>query len=761
MILKVKGLDCASCALKIEESLKKDSQLNDVRVDYLKESISFNSNNAIDLDNIKKKILDIDSNIVFLNNKKEKHTYYLSGMDCASCALKLEDKLNKQSFIEKANIDFKNERLIIEYDEDDYNKLKEIVFNFEDNLSLQKEKIVIREHLNYKMLISIIISLLLIVLTIFTSMEDNLKLFIYLIAYLIVGYDILIKVVKNLFKGNVFDENFLMGIATIAAFLIGEHLEAIAIMLFYKVGQLFQDLAVNKSRKSISDLMNIQADYANVVMDNEIIKVDPSKVKVGDLIIIKPGEKIPLDGVVFEGSTFLDTKALTGESIDYYVKESDEVLSGSINKESLIKVRVSKLYEDSTLYKILELVENSSLHKASSENFITKFARYYTPIIVLLAILLTIIPPLTFSTLPFDVWVYRALIFLVISCPCALVISIPLGFFSGIGNASRHGILIKGANYLEALNDVDSIVFDKSGTITKGDFKLHNIYPKSDISEKQLLEYVAYAEYYSNHPIATSIKKVYLDKIDENIISGYQEISGQGIKVKINDDSFLVGNELLMKTNNILFEKVNSLTTIIHLSKNNKYLGYLEVGDEIKADSIKAFKMLKELNINNISLLSGDNESVVKDVAQKLGIKNYFAKLLPQDKIRIFENMKTPKNKKKVFVGDGINDAPLLAQADIGIAMGGIGSDAAIEAADIIIMNDEISKIATAIKISHKTKKIVTQNIVLALSIKLLVLVLGVFGLASIWQAVIADVGVAIIAIFNSMRILNNKEIGD
>ncbi len=763
MILKIKGLDCANCALKIENKLKEDPRLSNVHVDFVKQAISFDMEDDVNLDEIKQKVIDVEDDITFLDNQTAKYTYFLNGLNCADCVSKLEAKLNKQDYIEEARIDFNKAKLHIVYNEDDYSKVKAIVTNFEDGLTIQKDKVIIREHVNYEMLITIIISIILIGLTFIIPMRDNIKLFIYLVAYLTAGYDILIKVVKNLLKKDIFDENFLMGIATIAAFAIGEYLEAIAIMLFFKVGELFQDLAVNRSRKSISSLMDIQADYANVVEKDKLVQKDPSEVKIGDYLIIKPGEKIPLDGVVVQGKTYLDTKALTGESKDFQVESGDEVLSGSINKENLIKIRVTKLFEDSTVAKILDLVENSSANKAPTENFITKFARYYTPTVVFIALAVAIIPPLTFSNDGFYDWIYRALIFLVISCPCALVISIPLGFFGGIGNASKHGILVKGANYLEALNQVESIVLDKTGTLTKGNFKVTKINSVTDLSESELLEIAAYVENYSNHPIALSIKNAFNQTIIEKNISDYQEISGQGIKAKINNDIILAGNALLMKENNVAFKESDTYSTIIYLSKNNEYLGYIEVGDELKEDSISAISKLKDLGIKNIVMLSGDSKNVVENVARKLGIDQYFAKLLPQDKVRIFEELEQNKSDKKkiIFVGDGINDAPVLARADIGIAMGGIGSDAAIESADVIIMNDEISKIATAIKIANKTKRIVVQNIVLALSIKIGVLILGVFGLASIWQAVIADVGVAIIAIFNAMRVLNDKKVGE
>ena len=717
------------------------------------------------MDSTENKTLKTTSNSFLQAQEVKQYTYKLNGLNCANCADKIERKLNERTEITFARIDFPKQKLIIEFKEKDFKIVEDIVHSIEDNVKIVAEtdniKLVTKESINYKILISISLSLLIILFTFLIPISDNLKIGMYLIAYLIASYDILIKVVKNLIKGQIFDENFLMGIAGFAAFGIGEYLEAIAIIIFYKVGEFCQDLAVKHSRRSITNLMDLKAEYANIVEAGQIKQVDPSIVKVGDQLIIKPGEKVPVDGKVIAGSSYLDTKALTGESLAQKVRINDEILSGSINQDSPLTIEVTKEYQDSTVAKILDLVENSSINKAPTENFITKFARIYTPIVVLVAILVALIPSLTFSNEGFYPWLYRSLIFLVVSCPCALVISIPLGFFGGIGCASKHGILIKGANYLEALNKVETIVFDKTGTLTKGNFALVNIKLTSKCQKDELLKYAAYAESYSNHPIAIAIKEAYHEQVALEQLDNYQEISGQGIQVEINNEKILAGNSLLMENNGIKYEKQENDLTIIYLAKEKDYLGYLELADQVKNDSVQGLKELKALGIKKLIMLTGDKKTVAQKVAKTVGIDQFFASLLPQQKV---ERLKEIINNKTaghnvVFVGDGINDAPVLAQADLGIAMGGVGSDAAIETADIVIMNDEIPKIATAIKIARKTKRIVNQNIILALGIKAIVLILGVLGMAMIWEAVVADVGVTILAIFNSIRILNNKNI--
>lgn len=580
---------------------------------------------------------------------------------------------------------------------------------------------------------------------------------IYIISYIIVGLDIVKKAIRNIFKGKVFDENFLMTVATIGAFGINEFPEAVAVMLFYQVGELFQSYAVDKSRKSIASLMDIRPDFANVVRNNEIEKVEPDEVKLGETIVVKTGEKIPLDGIIIEGNSMLDTMALTGESVPRSVKVNDEVLSGSINQNGLLKIKVTKEFEESTVSKILDLVENASNKKSKSENFITKFAKYYTPIVVIIAVIIAIIPPIFLGWNTFSDWLYRALSFLVVSCPCALVISIPLSFFGGIGGASKDGILIKGSNYLEALAQTEIVVFDKTGTLTEGVFDVQKIAPVG-VSEEELLKLVAHAENYSNHPISKSIKKAYNKEIDENIVKNPQELSGRGISAQIDNQEILVGNEKLMNENSINFEKCVDVGTILYVAKNGEYIGYILIADKIKDDSFKAIKELKKNNIKQTVMLTGDKENVGKDVAKKLEMDTVYTELLPDGKVKKVEELLKQKSEqgKVVFAGDGINDAPVLTLADIGIAMGGLGSDAAVEAADIVIMTDEPSKIVNAIKISKKTMRIVKENIIFAIFVKIAVLVLSAIGMATMWKAVFADVGVSIIAIINALRVLKN-----
>lgn len=609
--------------------------------------------------------------------------------------------------------------------------------------------------------IKIIISFLLFLVS-FIFKFDNIWInnSLYIISYIIVGFEILKKAFRNILRGKVFDENFLMSVATIGAFGIGEFPEAVAVMLFYQVGELFQSYAVNKSRKSISSLMDIRPDYANVYVNDTLEKVNPNKVKVGDIIVVKPGEKVPLDGIIIEGSTNLDTKSLTGETMPRCVSSSFEVLSGSINLNGLIKIRVTKEFGESTVSKILNLVESASSKKSKSENFITKFARYYTPTVVIIPLIISLIVPLIINE-NFSTWIYRGLSFLVVSCPCALVISIPLSFFGGIGGASKMGILIKGGNYLEALANVDTIVFDKTGTLTKGVFAVCKVEPVG-ISKEELLKYAAYAENYSSHPIAIAIKTTYNDNVDESKIKNVEELTGFGVKASINKHNVLVGNEKLMEENDIKFDKCYDVGTILYVAVNNKYKGYILIADEIKDDAKETILELKENNIKKTVMLTGDRKSVGLSVAESLKIDEVHTDLLPQDKVSIVQKLLDNKSSKSkvAFVGDGINDAPVLALADIGFAMGGLGADSSIEASDIVIMTDEPRKIVSAIKLSHKTMRIVKENIIFAISVKIAVLILAVFGISTMWEAVFADVGVSVIAILNALRVLNvNKKL--
>lgn len=579
---------------------------------------------------------------------------------------------------------------------------------------------------------------------------------ILLVSYIIIGYDVLLKAFRNIKRGKIFDENFLMSIATIGAICISDMREAVAVMLFYQIGELFQSYAVNKSRKSIIELMDIRPDYANVIRNGKHEKVDPNEVNIEEIILVKPGEKIPLDGVIVEGKSLLNTVALTGESVPRSVKENDEVLSGCINNEGILKIKVTKKFGDSTVSKILDLVENASNRKSKSEAFITKFAKYYTPIVCGIALVVAIFPPLILKE-PFNTWIYKALSFLVVSCPCALVISIPLSFFGGLGASSNIGVLVKGSNYLEALSNVDIVVCDKTGTLTEGVFKVQEINAVG-ISNEELLKMTAYAESFSNHPISISLKEAYGKKIDSSKVTKAREIVGKGIYAKVLGKDVYVGNDKLLKELEIKIDKVNKTGTVIYTVIDNKYCGYILISDKIKEDSYKMIKSLKKNNISKIVMLTGDRENISKSISNELKLDEYYAELLPQDKVSITEKIMHEKDGNLLFIGDGINDAPVLALSDIGVSMGSLGSDAAIEASDIVIMTDEPSKISDVIKISKKTMKIVRENIVFAISIKIAVLILSLLGIATMWSAVFADVGVSVIAILNSLRILNVKK---
>ena len=601
----------------------------------------------------------------------------------------------------------------------------------------------------------IIISAMLFAIALFVRMSQNLQLILMLVAYILLGKDTVLKAVKNVEKGDFFDENFLMTVATLGAIIIGEYPEAVAVMLFYEVGELFQGYAINKSRKSIADMMDIKPEYANVIRDNKSIKVDPDEVQIDEIIEIKPGERVPLDAIIIKGETTLDTSALTGESIPVEVREGASILSGCINLNALILAKVTKEYFDSTVNKVLDLVENAAAKKSTSERLITRFAKIYTPIVISLAVLLAILPPIISGEYNFRLWIFRALAFLVVSCPCAFVISVPLSFFSGIGAASRAGILIKGGNYLEILSKVDIVVFDKTGTLTKGVFNVQKVVVvDKSIKEDEFISLVAMAESGSNHPISKSIQKYYNREIDKNSINSIKEISGKGIEALINNMKILVGNEKLVNIPSNLV--IDDIGTILYVEIDNKFTGYIVISDEIKKDASKAIKGLKDIGVKKSIMLTGDIEKVGKKVGEDLGLDEIYTNLLPQDKVSKFEEIIENKKSKGniAFVGDGINDAPVLARADVGIAMGAMGSDAAIEAADVVIMTDEPSKIVTAIKSSKKTMKIAMQNITLAFGVKAIALILSALGIADMWMAVFADTGVTILAVLNSFRAL-------
>ena len=713
----------------------------------------------------------------------------VKGLHCANCAAKIEKKLNEMQNVKEARIDLVGEKIFLTAEEKNSSVLVNAVQKIADSIE-EGVKIFLPAKHNHAHShdhahdhshhhsgeVGEMIKILVIGgIFYFAASYPNLfsaylspdtvtfaKIILFLISYIIIGGHVLTTAFKNILKGQFFDENFLMAVATIGAFAIGEYHEAVAVMFFYQVGELFQSMAVNKSRKSIASLMNIRPDYANLKVRSNITKVSPEEVKINDFIVVKPGEKVPLDGIITEGSSSFDTSALTGESLPVSKNIGEKVLSGSVNKTGLVTIKVTKLFSESTVSKILDLVENANSKKSKTENFITKFARYYTPTVVGIAVLMAIIPPFVMKNTTFYEWLYKALVFLVLSCPCALVISIPLGFFGGIGGASRHGILIKGGNYLEALNNVETVVMDKTGTLTKGVFKVTEINPENNITKEELLQYAAYAESFSTHPIAESVIKEYQKnnlQIDKSLIKNYEEISGYGIKTEVNGKSVIAGNIKLMNLENIKTENNSQTGTVVYVAIDGKYAGNLLISDEIKEDSLRAIEDMKKIGVKKTVMLTGDSKAIGESIAEKLNIDKAYTELLPSDKVEkieeIFEERKS--NSKILFVGDGINDAPVLARADIGVAMGGVGSDTAIEAADVVIMNDEPSKIVTAIKIAKKTRTIVWQNIALALGVKIITLVLGVMGFATIWAAIFADVGVALLAILNAARVIRMK----
>ena len=727
----------------------------------------------------------------------------LSGLDCANCANKIEDRVNRLELVEEANLNFSTSQLTVLIKEsalkiDVITEIKRIVKQLEphvvveervstqvvhkssccggscsshteshhgqaghshehshktlDNESSSKVFSFIKE--NAWLLLGVIIFL-----AIHTFKPVGiLEVVLYGVSYLLIGGKVLLTAFRNITRGEIFDENFLMMVATVGAFAIGEYPEAIAVMLFYEIGELFQSYAVNRSRKSISSLLDIRADHANLVTESGTKEVAPEAVSIGDLIVIKPGERVPLDGEIIEGECYLDTSALTGESIPRLISVGEEILAGCINTNALVKVRVTKVAGESTVARILELVENASSKKAQTEKFITKFARVYTPIVVLLAVLIAIIPPFVFQV-NFSTWLYRSLSFLVVSCPCALVVSIPLGFFAGLGGASKQGVLVKGGNYLEALNHVETVVFDKTGTLTKGVFKVSQIKPVN-MNESEFIELAAYAESQSTHPIAKSIVDAYTQVIDTTVLSQYEEIAGHGIKVFVGDKEVLIGNVKLMQRANLNVAEVDAIGTIIHMVVNQQYVGYMVIADEIKENSKAAIAKLKQHGVSKVVMLTGDHEGVAKKVAAELGVDEVYAGLLPHQKVEHVEEILAHKTKDKnvVFVGDGMNDAPVLARADIGVAMGGIGSDAAIEAADVVLMEDDPMALVKAINKAKQTSTILYQNIIFALGVKILVMILVACGLATMWAAVFADVGVTILAVMNSTRALKSKK---
>lgn len=708
--------------------------------------------------------------------ERMKKELILEGLDCASCAVKIEEHVKQMNGVAAASVNFATKTLTLEVREGGnldnilssthraVKKLEPDVVvkekreggtEFTDGTGTKQSEVV-REPPYLTKRVAFGVGAALFIAGLLYTLPFWAELSLFLVSYLLLGGSILLKAVKNILRGHLFDENFLMAIATLGAFAMKEFSEGVAVMLFYRVGEFFQDLAVNRSRKSIAALMDIRPDYANLVIGEEMKKVEPSRVRIGDRIMVKPGEKVPLDGEVVEGRSMLDTSALTGESVPREAKAGSEILSGCVNLNGALTVQVTKTFAESTVSKILDLVENAGSKKAPTENFITHFAKYYTPAVVFSAAALAFIPPLLLPGATFAEWVHRALIFLVVSCPCALVISIPLGFFGGIGAASKSGILVKGGNFLEALHNVETVVFDKTGTLTKGVFKVTQMKASGSLTEEALLEYAAYAESRSNHPIAISIRHAYGKEIDQRDISDYEEIPGHGVKGIVRGRKVIAGNDALMRKEKIPFAEVDTAGSVVHLAIDGIYSGYILISDELKVDSREAIKGLKRIGIRRLVMLTGDREAVAEQTAKEIGIDEVHAGLLPYQKVEQVERLlkqASPKG-KLVFMGDGINDAPVLARADIGVAMGGVGSDAAIESADVVIMTDEPSKLATAIHIAKRTRQIVWQNIFFALAVKGVVLLLGAGGIATMWEAVFADVGVSVLAVFNAMRVM-------
>jgi len=781
-ILILEGLDCANCAAKIEAQAQNIDGVKSASVDFVSKKMTIEADDKNEFGRILQEVsvivnkLEPDVKIVDTEKTKaNKSIVMLEGLGCANCAAKMEKEISGLEGVEFAAVDFVSKKLTLEIspkvNRTELNeKIEGIVKKIEPEVKVVFEKDTSKanvkenneeeeEGVNKKEIIRLVVGGAIFAVGIIFNFQNWLELTIFIISYIIVGGDVVLRAIKGIARGQVFSEHFLMSIATIGAFFVGEYPEGVAVMLFYLVGELFQDMAVGHSRKSISALMDIRPDYANLKVGDEIRKVSPEEVNIGDIIIVKPGEKVPLDGKVIEGNSMVDTAALTGESVPRELEPGNGALSGFINVNGVLTIEVTKDFADSTVSKILDLVQNASSRKAPTEKFITKFARYYTPIVVFGALALAIIPPLVIPGATFNTWIYRALVFLVVSCPCALVISIPLGFFGGIGGASKRGILVKGSNYLEALNNVEMVVFDKTGTLTKGIFEVVDVNPQVDFTKEELIEYAAFAESHSSHPIALSILKVYNKDVDFTKIEGYDEIAGHGILAKVGGKEILAGNSKLMNKENIIYQDVETLGTVVHVAVDKKYAGNIVISDAVKEDSADAIKGLKAVGVGTIVMLTGDRKAVGEKIGAQLGIDEVYSELLPADKVEKIESLEAKKSPKGkiVFVGDGINDAPVLARADIGMAMGGLGSDAAIEAADIVIMTDEPSKIVTAIKVAKRTRNIVMQNIVFALGVKAIFLALGAAGVATMWEAVFADMGVAIIAILNAMRVMNTK----
>lgn len=801
---RVIGLDCPNCTMKLEEYLNKQDFINDCSINFASGLMTFSSDSNIDdneLLNLIKKVENVEiENLNKSENHHEEHEccshhheeheccghhheeheccshhhcgydhdhnhkvdnrelsgsikFSIIGLDCANCAKKVEDEIRKQDYVNDVVVNFSTETLMVKVNNDNdlLKRLQGVVDSVEDGVKLvdktkmnyQKPKL-----FEWKDNIELIEGIIIFIGAL--MFDGELSTFLYVFSYILIGQKVIAKALKNIGRKDFLDENFLMCIATLGAIALGDFNEAIAVMLFYAIGEIFQGYAVNKTRTSISSLMDIKSEYATVLKDDKMVSVIPEDVKVDDVIVVKVGEKVPLDGVVIKGSSMLDTSSLTGESLPREVNVNDEILSGVVNLNELIYVKVTKVYNDSTVSRIIDLVENSASKKAKIEKFITRFAKVYTPTVVFLALMLLVVPMIVLPNQSFYVWLYRACTFLVVSCPCALVISVPLGLYAGIGKASSLGVLVKGGNYLELLKDVDTVVFDKTGTLTKGEFEV------VDILDDSLLEIGAYGEYMSNHPIAKSIVKAYGKEIDSKRISNFKEVSGKGISVVFDNNVYYLGNASYLQSLGYKVEEVNKVGTIVYISDDSKYLGYIVVNDVIKDSTVSAIKALKDCGVKKTVMLTGDRDVVAKDIASKVGVDEVYSDLLPQDKVEKLEMIMDNDN-IVAYVGDGINDAPVLARADIGIAMGGVGSDVAIEAADIVLMSDDLEAISKAKEVSMFTNVILKENVIFTLLIKIGVLVLTLFGLTNMWMGVFADVGVTLIAICNSMRILYKK----
>ena len=773
----LKGLDCPNCSAKIEKEVGDLEDVSSSVVNLMKQTLTISVKTSAS-----GKIQDEVATIVHSHEPDVKVSeqtdsyvtkkYLLKGLDCPNCSAKIEKEVGELEGVALSEVNLMKQTLTVSMDHNKAASMLDmvttIVHSHEPDVEVseqkadtsvapdKKEKTPVYSDDDKKLTIRLISGAVIYAvgmgLTLFGHVSLPVELGVLIVAYIILGWDVVWQAVKNITRGQIFDEHFLMSLSTIGAFAIGEYPEAVAVMLFYQVGEFFQSLAVKRSRKSISDLMDIRPDSATVRRNGELVVVAPETVSIGELIVVKPGEKIPLDGIVTEGESMLDTRALTGESVPRSIRKGEEALSGCVNQSGVLTIKVTKSFGESTVTKIIDLVENASSRKAPTENFITTFARYYTPIVVGMAAILAIIPPVILGG-GWSEWLRRGFVFLIVSCPCALVISIPLTFFGGIGAASKRGVLVKGSNYLEALNKVSVVVFDKTGTLTKGVFKVVDITVEFGFTKEQVLEYAAQAESYSNHPIAKSIQEAFGKTIDQSVLSGYEEISGHGIRVLIGGKRVLAGNSKLMDSEKVSYAACQSAGTKVYIAVDGRYAGCIVIADEVKDDSQNAIASLKKIGVEKTVMLTGDDEKIGKAVAEQLGLDEYYAQLLPDQKVEKLDQHKT-KGSKLAFVGDGINDAPVLARADVGIAMGGLGSDAAIEAADVVLMTDEPSKLVDAIDVAKATKRIVMQNIIIALGIKSVFLILGALGIAGMWEAVFGDVGVTIIAVLNAMRIL-------